>query len=439
MRFFGLGFLFLLLPVAAAVYYCIPKKDKPIALTVISLLFFCLISPKYAVLALFILPDMLLVSRFDDFPQKRHSLFCSALVCKNILIMLIFGIIRPFLGCDMPFAIMTLFLSSTELLVYRFRGDFHTCSFFEASAACTFFGRYFFGPVNCAQNLLTQIKNPPASVSSIARGIMKIIIGAAKQSIFARQMLEIFFTIAAMPAEKYSMGLSWLAALSGAMGLYFTLSALSDMAVGIGSVFSLELPRMVYYPFQAVSLREYIYRINFPLEDTVGRMFFSNIRREEGGSQSYIISFAMPFVLALWISPGKSSLLWGCYMAVFILLDYLLLRRIPVFSVFFSRVITFLLTLPAYLLLLPCDAQNKLILLRCMAGMGNTAANDEFFYLLSSNWLMLIIGIFACTSLFDTINRKTEHRFPKIWWAASAVGYAALFFVTLSFMLWNVR
>ena len=42
-------------------------------------------------------------------------------------------------------------------------------------------------------------------------------------------------------------------------------------------VFSLELPRMLYYPFQASSLREYIYRLNFPLEDTVGRMFFSNI------------------------------------------------------------------------------------------------------------------------------------------------------------------
>lgn len=439
MRFFDLGFLFLLLPAAAALYYCVPKRHKPLALTVISLIFFYFVSPKYSVLALFIIPDMLFVSRFNKLNRERAKPICALLVCKNILIMLIFGVIRPFLGCEIPYAVMPLCLSATELIVYRFRDDFHECSFFEAAAACSFFGRYFFGPVNCAQNLLTQIKDPPSSVSKAAQGIMRIIIGSAKYAIFSEQFFGIFKTISAMPTEKYSFGLAWLAALSGAMGLYFTLSALSDMAVGIGGIFSLELPKMLYYPFQAVSLREYIYRLNFPLEDTVGRMFFSNTLREEGNAQSYIISFAMPFILALWIAPGCDFLIWGSYMAALILADWLILRRIHVFSIFFSRAVTFLLTLPSYLFLLPCSVENKILLLRAMAGIDISFANDEFFYLLSSNWLLIIIGGFSCTSLFDTINRKTERRFPKIWWAASALGYAALFFVTLSFMLWNVR
>ena len=439
MRFFDLGFLFLLLPLAATLYYCVPKKYKPAALTVISLLFFYHISPKYAVLAPFVLPDIFFVSRYERFTKQNQKTFCSLLVCKNILILLVFGIVRPFLGCDMPYAAMVLFLSATELLVYRYRGDFHDCGFFEAAAACSFFGRYFFGPVNCAQNMLGQLKDPPASASRIARGIMRIVIGAAKQAIFAKQFFIIFKNIAKMPAEQFSMGLGWLCALCGALGLYFTLSAFSDIAMGIGGVFSLELPRMLYYPFQAVSLREHIYRINFPLEDTVGRMFFSNIRREDGSSQSYIVSFAMPFVLAVWIAPGVDFLVWAFYLAALVLLDWLILRHIPVFSVFFSRIATFLLTLPAYVLLLPCSVDNKKVMLLSMFGANSVFTNDEFFYILSSNWLLFIVGVFACTSLFDILNHKFERRFPKTWWLTSAIGYAALFFVTLSFMLWNVR
>ncbi len=439
MRFFDPGFLFLLLPAAVAVYYCFPKKHKPLALTVISLLFFWLISPKYAVLALFVLPDILFVSRFGLIPANLRKAFCTALVCKNIIIMFLFGVVRPLLGCDMPYAVMALCISATELSVYRFRGDFHDCSFFEASAACVFFGRYFFGPVNCAHNLLTQLKNPPASVSKIARGIMYIIVGAAKQAIFAEQFFMIFTNIAKMPTEQFCVGLGWLAALSGAMGLYFTLSAISDTAVGIGCVFSLELPKTLYYPFQAVSLREYIYRLNFPLEDTIGRMFFSNVRREEDAGKGYIISFVMPFILALWIAPGAGFLAWAAYMSALVLLDGLVLRRIPVFSVFFSRIFTFLLTLPAYLFLLPCSAENRVSLFLTIFGAGKAFTNDEFFYILSSNWVVLAVGLLACTSLFDIVNHKFERRFPRIWWAASAIGYAALFFVTLSFMLWNVR
>lgn len=439
MRFFDLGFLFMLLPAAVAVYYCFPKRYKPLVLTALSLLFFCLISPKYAVLAPFILPDMLFVSRFESVGAAHRRAVCSALVCKNIIVMLVFGVVRPLLGCDMPYAVMALYLSATELLVYRFRGDFHDCSFFEAAAACTFFGRYFFGPVNCAHNLLTQLKEPPASVLRIARGIMYIIVGAAKQSILAEQLFMIFNEIAKMPPEQFCMGTGWLAALCGALGLYYTLSAVSDIAVGIAAVFSLEIPKMLYYPFQAVSLREYIYRLNFPLEDTVGRMFFSNIRREEDALQGYIISFAMPFILALWIAPNSGFLAWAAYMSALILLDRLFLRHIPVFSVFLSRIATFLLTLPAYLFLLPCGGESKLALFRSIFGIGSAFTNDEFFYILSSNWLILAVGTVACTSLFDILNRRIEHRFPRIWWGASAVCYFALFFVTLSFMLWNVR
>lgn len=439
MHFTDLGFLFLLLPPAAAVYYCFPQKQRPTVLTVISLVFFYLVSPQYIWLAAFVIPDWLFASHAERLPKQYLNPVCGLLTAKNILLMLIFGIVRPFLGFKSPYAAMALYLSSTELMIYRFRGDFHSCGFFEAAAASSFFARFFLGPVNCAQNVAAQLKSPRASVSQIARGIMQITTGVAKRVILAEQFFAFFKTISRMPQEQYCAALGWLCALCGAMGFYFTLSSFSDIAVGIGGVFSLNLPRMLYYPLQARSLREYIYRINFPLEDTVGRMFFSTVRREDSTAQGYIVSFVMPVVLALWISPGSTLLPWAFYLCAMVALDWLLLRHLPVLAAFWARAATFLLTLPAYLLLLPCGFGEKKAMLLSMFGIGHGIINDETLYLLSSNWLLLAVGILTCFSLFDMVSRGFERRFPQLWWPVSIAGHAALLTVAVSFLLWNVR
>ncbi|HWP52357.1 MAG TPA: hypothetical protein VN626_11745 [Clostridia bacterium] len=443
MQFIDLGFLFLLLPMSAAVYYCVPNKYKPATLLGISVCFYYLIQSDRVWLLLTVVPDSLLLAHMSrSSPESQKDLLLFRLcVIKNFLTMLVFGILMPLLQqTAVPVGIMVISLSLTELLVMQYRGTARFTSPVQAAGSTLFFARFFYGPVGTTQGLIEQIGTPAPSLSRIAKGIMLLITGVAKQVILSEQFYALLKTISRLPPERFSMALSWLCALCSALGLYFSLSAFGDIARGIGYVFSLKLPRTLYYPFQARSIREYVYRLNMPLEDTVFRLVFPGSDRSANNAGTYLMSFFMPLLLGLWLSPSGGFLLWGGYLAGLVLLDWLLLRYIPAPLGFAARLVTFVTTLPSYVLMLPTGLSNRFTMIAAMLGLSGTPLiNDAAIYLFSSNFVLIVVGVLACSNIFDMLGRATEQQFPRLWWVGSSLAHLALLVVATSFLLWNVR
>ena len=197
---------------------------------------------------------------------------------------------------------------------------------------------------------------------------------------------------------------------------------------------------MLYYPFQAPSIREYVYRLNMPLEDTVFRLLFPGHDRSANDGRAYLVSFCMPLLLGLWLSPSGGFLLWGGYLGCLVLLDWLVLRHIPAPLGFVARLVTFVITLPAYVLMLPTTLGNRLAMIAAMLGLGSAPLiNDAVIYLVSSNFVLIIVGVLACSNIFDLLGRATERQFPRLWWVGSSLAHLVLLVIATSFLLWNVR
>ncbi len=443
MQFIDLGFLFLLLPVSAAVYYCVPNRYKPAVLLSLSVCFYYLMQPGFIWLPLTVLPDCLLLAHMNhSAPESPKNLLLARLcVLKNIIVMLVFGVLGPVTQqTAAPVGAMVISLALIDLLVLQHRGAAKFPSPVKTACGTLFFARFNYGPVGPAQGLIAQLDAPAPSLSRIAKGIMLLITGVAKQVVLSEQFFALLKTISRLPPERFSAALSWLCALCSALGLYFSLSAFSNIARGIGDIFSLKLPRMLYYPFQARSIREYVYRLNMPLEDTVFRLVFPNNDRTVNDGRSYLISFFMPLLLGLWLSPSGGFLLWGGYLACLVLLDWLVLRHIPVPLGFVARITTFVITLPAYVLMLPTTLGNRFAMITAMLGLGGTPLlNDAVIYLFSSNFILIVVGVLACSNVFDLLGRATEQQFPRLWWVGSSLAHLALLVVATSFLLWNVR
>ena len=441
MRFTDLGFIFILLPLAAVCYYCCPKKARPAALFFISALFFLLEEPYYIWLFAALIPDFIFASRADRIEPQKRILPCRLIILKNAAIAAVWGVILPIVNeSPAPIGVILFCITSIEFSVIRSREAIRPCGFFESAASVTFFARMQLGPVGGVRKLISQLQMASPSLSSISRGAMLIICGAAKRVILAEQLFVIFRSIADMPTAYYSTALGWLCAGCGAAGIYFTLSAYSDIARGIANVFSVTIPRTVYFPFQAKSLRDYIYRLNMPMEDTLNRMLLHGARREEGTTANYFISSMMPVIIAILIYPSANSLLWAIYLAVLIFIDWLILRRIPVFMALPARIVTFLITLPSYILLLPTTLYNRLYLISALLpGEAIPLINDDAIYLLTTNAPLLFVALICCTSAIDALSRITEKQLPQLWWIISALSHAVLFVLTVSFLLWNVR
>ncbi len=443
MQFIDLGFLFLLLPMSAAVYYCVPNRHKPAVLLALSVGFYYLMQPDAIWLPLTVLPDCLLLAHMSrSAPESpKNTLLVRLCVIKNLVVMLLFGILAPMMQqAAVPAGVMVISLSLIDLLVLQHRGVARFPSPVKTAGSTLFFARFNYGPVGAAQELVAQLDAPAPSLSRISKGIMLLIEGVAKQVILSEQFFALLKTISRLPPERFSIALSWLCALCSALGLYFSLSAFSNIARGIGNIFSLKLPRMLYYPFQARSIREYVYRLNMPLEDTIFGLVFPNRDRRANDGRAYLISFFMPLTLGLWLSPSGGFLLWGGYLSCLVLLDWLMLRHLPVPLGFAARIVTFVITLPSYVLMLPTTLGNRFAMIAAMLGLGSAPLfNDAVIYLFSSNFILIFLGVLACSNVFDLLGRATEQQFPRLWWVGSSFAHLALLVVATSFLLWNVR
>ena len=307
-------------------------------------------------------------------------------------------------------------------------------------ATSLFFARLPAGPLDDPRVLNESITRPTPSLSMLGHGIMQLVYGIAKQAVLSQQLLLLAKTLYRLPIGQISMLSAWISAVSIALGFYFMISGFSDIALGIGKIFSLPLPKITYYPLHSPSIRDYLYRFNLPAEHAFGRMLFGEHDRENNVTNSYILSMILPFVIGFWLLPSLNMLYWACYMSILVAIDYLLLRKIPARLSPPIRIATTLVTLPSFLVIPDGTLYYKAELLKAMFGIGKPLLfNDAILYILVTNAALLFLSAIVAISIIDTLSRITRQQFPTLWWILSFVASSAILIVTTSFLLWNGR
>ncbi len=434
----NLGFLFLLLPVSAAAYCFVPSRKKPLALLLLSA-FFLLLIDRYTLLILCItlLPDC--AALFRGRLHTGNARLVILCIAQHVAALLLFGLVLPPLGLPSMTGLIIFSLAAIDLLVAIRRGMIPPAPI-DYLAAVLFFGRSPLGPCGSGGRILSALQKVRSTLPGIGHGIMLLIAGIAKQIILSEEFFALFRTLSHLAPDRVAAATCWIYALCGALGLFFLLSGFSDIAQGLGMIFGIPLPRITYYPLQAASLREYCHRFHMPLEDTLYRLIPYRIRQRLPGRRAVVVSITSMLLLAILIAPDGFALPWSLTLSALLLLDALVLQRIPFFSVLLARCVTFFLALPTYLLLLPVELPIRIELIGLMFGAGSPELfNNTTFYLLRSNAVLLLIGLLFSSSLIDRLSRLTRQQFPSFWWILSAGGHLILLVVTTSFLLWNVR
>ena len=89
-------------------------------------------------------------------------------------------------------------------------------------------------------------------MNGIYFGVKRFTAGLGKNVLIAGMLGG--FASAFREADNLSVGFCWLYALCGVLGLYYQLSGLSDMAVGLGGILGLRLPENFSFPLLAGSI-----------------------------------------------------------------------------------------------------------------------------------------------------------------------------------------
>ncbi len=174
------------------------------------------------------------------------------------------------LEITLPLGVSFITFQKIAYLVDSYRGEVKNKSFLDFCLFVTFFPQLIAGPIVHHRELLPQFQkrnffrfNPKYFIEGatfFAMGLFKKVVLADGISIYATPVFE-----AAARAETLSCLKAWQGALSYTLQLYFDFSGYSDMAIGLGLLFAIQLPLNFNSPYQAASISDFWHRWHMSL------------------------------------------------------------------------------------------------------------------------------------------------------------------------------
>ncbi len=445
MQINSLGFIFLFLPITAVIYYLTPARLKTGCLCLISLLFYGLLDPV-------ILTAMLLLSVFDygcavflfrwRGDVRRRKIIMTIVLLKAIVIC-VYLFSYFWHEKSMPLGVIVITLSALGYILDMARGELEVPDhFIDFLTYCLFFGRLYMGPLASAGEIMPQMRKVKPSFSGIGRGIMIFSTGLFKTAVLNKELQLIISWCDRIEQGQQTTLSAWLWALANAMLVYFTISGYCDMAVGIGRIFSVRLPRNLYYPLQAKTVAELFYRLNITVNDYIKKnLTMLPIIGQDGAVGENLSFFAGCLLMPLWFGPSINHIAWGACMALIIMVERKLSKGMArVFPSIVLRLITFIIGVTSFCIFSVNGLGASLTHLGYLMGVGGVGLyNDEALYILFSNLLPIAVALFACTSVTDKIGRYLENNVPLLSELILGAYSFLLLAVSTSFLMENVR
>lgn len=386
-------FIFAFLPVVLITYFLLSNFKKPIFqrlfLIVASLFFYGYYNVKYLIL---IVASMVvnyisaICIQKGELISKKIFLTIGALLNVFLLgyfkyydfflenINAVFGTDFALRNILLPLGISFFTFQQLSFLVSIYKNEEKVSKLSDYILFVTFFPQLVAGPIVLYSEMIPQFmdeKRRHFDGENFAAGIYIFAMGVFKKAVIADTLAG--FVDNGFGMTGISLAASWAISLCYTLQLYFDFSGYSDMAVGIGKMFNINIPFNFLSPYKSKSITEFWKKWHI----TLGRALTAYIYIPLGGNRKGAIRtsinlFVTFFVSGLWHGAAWTFVIWGVLHGVFRVIERLLgeerLEKIP--SV--VRMIgTFLIVNALWVLFRAENFEQALEVYRGMLSFGN--------------------------------------------------------------------
>ena len=251
---------------------------------------------------------------YDFFIENINLLFRTCFTLKNLLL---------------PLGISFFTFQQISFLVDSFRGETKDYSFREYALFVVFFPQLIAGPIVLHGEMIPQFSDRTKRSfrwDSMAHGLFCFAIGLAKKVMIAD-------SLSAVVGEGYSClrdissAEAWLTSICYTMQLYFDFSGYSDMAIGLGKMFNIDLPQNFDSPYQSTSVIDFWARWHMTLTRFLKTYVYYPLGGSRKGTARTYLNILIVFTLSgLWHGAGWTFIVWGVLFGVLNCLNRLLLK-----------------------------------------------------------------------------------------------------------------
>ena len=347
MSFTTIEFMFRFLPIFLIVYYVVPTRYKNLILLIGSFVFYAWGQHFYLLLLMLsIVVNYTFGRLIGERRAQRKPLLILVLIynfgllvffkytnffIENINALLTATHIQiPTISVVMPLGISFYTFQVVSYLVDVYRGEQRPVkNIINLGVYIAMFPQVTSGPIGLYSELEPTLLRRHCSVLNLESGLKTFIIGMGAKMLLANPMGTLWAGMSRYGYETLSCPYAWLGAFGYSFQLYFDFAGYSLMAMGLGQMLGLYVPRNFDHPYISGSMAEFWRRWHM----TLGRWFKKYLYFPLGGSRcSFAKTIRNTFVVwaftGLWHGASWNFVLWGLIFFVLLTIERLGLGKL---------------------------------------------------------------------------------------------------------------
>ncbi|BCG64811.1 MAG: alginate O-acetyltransferase complex protein AlgI [Methyloprofundus sp.] len=213
----------------------------------------------------------------------------------------------------LPLGISFFTFQMLSALIDVYRGQWNErITFRQWCLYVSFFPQFIAGPIARANELVDQLQVlHPLKWIDLRAGAFIFAGGLIKKALFADNLAPIVETLYAQP-ESLNFTMAWLATLAFALQIYFDFSGYSEMAVGLGRMFGIRLPRNFKHPYISKNCSEFWHRWHMTLSRWLRDYLFIPLGGSRCSTNRTSVNLLLTMLLGgLWHGAGWNFVFWG--------------------------------------------------------------------------------------------------------------------------------
>lgn len=300
----------------------------------------------------------------------------------------------------LPIGISFFTFQQIGFLVDTYQKKVEEFNFINYGVFVSFFPQLIAGPIVHHSEIMPQFLSKTVTkinIKNIARGIFLFNMGLAKKVIIA----DVFGKIANKGyANSISLNTieSWLTSFAYTVQLYFDFSAYSDMAIGIGLLFNIELPINFWSPHKSDSIQQFYRRWHITLSRFMRDYIYIPLGgNKKGEARTYLNLFNTFLIGGLWHGANWTFVFWGGLNGLAFIVQRLYQKYFAQMPHFISVGITFLFVMIVRVFFRATDWTMAINVLKGIIGLQG---GDRNFALIGSFydlpfWLAGVVLLFC--------------------------------------------
>lgn len=355
-------FIFSFLPIVLIGYYSLSKLKNGIYqrtfLILSSLFFYGYYNVEYLLL---IISSIVVNYIVAIFIQKRKSrkwliigiVFNVALIgyfkyCNFFVenVNIIFKTHFSMRNILLPLGISFFTFQQLSFLISVYKQEEKVEKFRDYCLFVSFFPQLVAGPIVLYSEMIPQFKDESRryfNSESFASGLYIFSIGLFKKAVIADTIAV--FADSGFSMTNMGLAVGWITAISYTLQIYFDFSGYSDMAIGLGKMFNIEIPFNFSSPYKSESITEFWRRWHITLGRALSTYIYIPLGGNRKGLARTCINLFLTFLVSgLWHGAAWTFVLWGMMHGLFVIVERIFKNQLTKVPHAIRVMVTFLIT-----------------------------------------------------------------------------------------------